>query len=173
MSELLAESEHKSAIQAPIEAIDLTTWVFTLADDEYQRFSQAHIAAGASTDPAGKRVSINVEKVGNLIISHYNEDVSEKAHCRVVSTSDVLTAQGGRTKLRITWELKAIAAESGSCEFINRVAVHATPEFYKFLADNKVDLDQAKAGLRQDLETHNTEETPLFAQSIERMTQRG
>jgi hypothetical protein len=75
---------------------------FTLADDEYQRCSKAHIAAGASIDPAGKRVSINVEKVGNLIISHYNEDVSAKDHCRVVSISDVLTVQGGRTKLQIT-----------------------------------------------------------------------
>ncbi len=82
MSELLAESEYTSSIDAPIEAIDLTTWVFTLADDEYQRCSQAHVAAGASTDPAGKRISINVEKVGNLIISHYNEDVSKKDHCR-------------------------------------------------------------------------------------------
>lgn len=98
MSELLAESEYTSTIDAPIEALDLTEWVFTLADDEYQRCATAHIAAGASTDQVGKRVSINVEKVGNLIISHYNEDVSEKDHCRVVSTSDVLTAQGGRTK---------------------------------------------------------------------------
>lgn len=169
MSELLAESEYTSTINAPIEALDLTTWVFTLADDDYQRCSKAHIAAGASTNPAGKRVSINVEKVGNLIISHYNEDVSEKDHCRVVSTSDVLTAQGGRTKLQITWELKATAVEGGRCAFLNRVAVHATPEFHAFLADNKVDIAQAKAAMAKDLEAHNAEETPLFARSIERM----
>ncbi len=173
MSELLADSEYKATIGAPIEALDLTTWVFTLADDEYQRCSQAHIAAGASIDPAGKRVSINVEKVGNLIISHYNEDVSEKDHCRVVSTSDVLTAQGGRTTLGITWELKATAMENGRCEFLNRVAVHATPEFHKFLADNKIDIEQAKAAMVKDLEAHNAEETPLFARSIERMAHRG
>ncbi len=173
MAELLAVSEYTSRINAPIEAIDLTTWVFTLGDDEYQRCSTAHIAAGASTDLTGKRVSINVEQVGNLIISHYYEDVSQENHCRVVSTSDVLTAQGGRTKLRITWELKADAAEDGGCAFLNRVAVHATPEFHKFLADNKIDIEQAKAAMVKDLEAHNAEETPLFAKSIERMAQRG
>ncbi len=68
MSELLAASECTATIDAPIEALDLTTWIFTLADDEYQRCSKAHIASGASTDPAGKRVSINVEKVGNYAI---------------------------------------------------------------------------------------------------------
>ena len=172
MSELLAESECKAIIDAPIEKLDLTNWVFTLADDEYQRCSAAHVAAGASTDPAGKRVSINVEKVGNLIISHYNEDVSEKDHCRVVSTSDVFTPQG-RTKLHITWELKATAAGGGRCEFLNRVAVHATPEFHKFLADNKVDVTPAQAAMVKDLQAHNAEETPLFARSIERMAQRG
>jgi hypothetical protein len=172
MSELLAESEYKSEINAPIEAIDLTNWVFTLADDEYQRCSKAHVAAGASTDPTGKRVSINVEKVGNLIISHYNEDVSEKDHCRVVSISDVFTPQG-RTKLHITWELKVTTSGNGHCEFLNRVAVHATPEFHKFLVDNKVDVRQAQAVMVNDLEAHNTEETPLFAKSIERMAHRG
>lgn len=173
MSELLAESECISSINASIDALDLTTWLFTLADDEYQRCSQAHIAAGASIDPAGKRVSINVEKVGNLIISHYNEDVSEKDHCRVVSISDVLTAQGGRTTLRITWELKATTAESGRCELLNRVAVHATPEFHKFLTENKIDIEQAKAAMAKDLEAHNAEETPLFARSIEQTARRG
>ncbi len=173
MSELLAESECKATINAPIETLDLTTWVFTLADEEYQRCSKAHIAAGASTDPAGKRVSINVEKVGNLIISHYNEDVSERDHCRVVSISDVLTPQGGRTTSRITWELKVTASGNGRCAFLNRVAVHATPEFYKFLADNKVDIEQAKAAMVKDLEAHNAEETPLFAKSIERMARHG
>ncbi len=173
MTELLAESECKSSINAPIKSLDLTRWLFTLADDEYQRCSQAHIAAGASTDPAGKRVSINVEQVGNLIISHYYEEVSEKDHCRVVSTSDVLMAQGGRTKLHITWELKVSPAENGRCTFLNRVAVHATPEFHKFLADNKIDAAQAQAAMVKDLEAHNAEETPLFAKSIERMAHRG
>lgn len=173
MSELLAESQCKATINAPIETLNLTDWVFTLADAEYQQCSKAHIAAGASKDPAGKRVSINVEKVGNLIISHYNEDVSERDHCRVVSISDVLTPQGGRTTSRITWELKATALDNGRCEFLNRVAVHATPEFHKFLAENKVDIEQAKAAMVRDLEAHNAEETPLFARSIERMAQRG
>lgn len=171
MSELLAESEYTSSIDAPIEAVDLTTWVFTLADDEYQKCSKAHVAAGASTDPAGKRISINVEKVGNLIISHYNEEVSKKDHCRVVSTSDVFTPQG-RTKLHITWELKATAAGNGRCTFLNRVAVHATPEFLKFIADNKVDAGPAQAAMVKDLQAHNAEETPLFAKSIERMALR-
>jgi len=172
MSELIAQSQYKSFIDAPIQRIDLTELLFTLADEEYQRCSTAHLAAGASTDTTGKRVSINVEKVGNLIISHYNEDVSERDHCRVVSISDVFTAAGGRTKLHITWELKVSSAEDGRCAFINNVAVHATPEFHKFLVDNKIDAVSARVGIVKDLEVHNAEETPLFAKSIERLARR-
>jgi hypothetical protein len=47
-----------------------------------------HIAAAASMTPEGKRMSLNVEHVGNLMVQHYVEEISERAHGRLVSSSD-------------------------------------------------------------------------------------
>jgi hypothetical protein len=43
-----------------------------------------HIAAAASMTPEGKRMSLNVEHVGNLMVQHYVEEISERSHCRLV-----------------------------------------------------------------------------------------
>jgi hypothetical protein len=44
----LAEFSFTATNNAPIEKIDLPTWIFGLADDEYQRGSHAHVATGAT-----------------------------------------------------------------------------------------------------------------------------
>jgi hypothetical protein len=85
---IVSDSSAHAAINAPVEAIDLTEWVFGLTDKEYQACSKDHIAAGTTRTAEGRRISINVERVGHLIIQHYVEDVSERRHCRLVSVSD-------------------------------------------------------------------------------------
>ncbi len=45
-------------INAPIENIGLPQWSFTLPGHEYQGCSPAHVAAGFTTSPDGKRMSI-------------------------------------------------------------------------------------------------------------------
>ena|SRR5262245_51463575 len=72
----LAESSITSTINAPIERINLPAWVFGLADDEYQRCSPAHVAAGESHSPDDRRMSINIEVLGgSVLISHYIEEI--------------------------------------------------------------------------------------------------
>jgi len=48
----LSLSTVTATIHAPIEKVDIGDWLFHLADAEYQRCSQAHIAAGTSSTPS-------------------------------------------------------------------------------------------------------------------------
>ncbi|WP_431241865.1 hypothetical protein ACQ9BO_18090 [Flavobacterium sp. P21] len=165
---LLAESTCKAIINAPLERIDLTEWLFSLKDSEYQACSSDHIVAGNSIADNGKRMSINVEQIaGNLLIQHYVEEVSQRDHCMVQSISDSITATG-KTKLHIVWELKIKKLNNTTCEFSNHVAVNSTPDFINLLESLKItDYKLVTNEMLQNLVKHNTEETPLFAKNIE------
>jgi hypothetical protein len=166
--ELIAESRATAVINAPIEMIDLTEWLFTLKSHEYQACSSAHIAAGSTISPDNKRMSINVEQVAdNLLVQNYIEEVGEKDHCRVNSLSDSFSS-AGRTKLGIIWELKVEKITDKGCEFTNRVVVLMTDEFsYLLKAAGVTDLDPVKTIMEKNISAHNQEETPLFAKDIE------
>lgn len=165
--EILAECTAKAMIHCAVEKINITDWLFTLKDQEYQSCSVSHIAGGSSISQDGKRMSINVERVAdNLLIQHYIEEIGEKNHCRVNSMSDSFSALG-RTKLGITWELKVRRLIVNSCEFINKVVVRSTNEFLESLRSvNVTDIEAVKIQMLQNVEEHNAEETPLFAADI-------
>ena len=167
--EILAESTATAIIHCAAEKINLSEWLFTLKDHEYQSCSEGHIAGGISISKDGKRMSINVEKVAdNLLVQHYIEEIGDRNHCRVNSVSDSISSFG-TTKLRITWELKVTAISDDSCEFSNRVIVNATEEFLALLKSiNITDLAIVKSQMLQNVVLHNEEETPLFAINIER-----
>lgn len=86
--QLIAESAAEAIIRAPLASINLTEWVFTLTDSQYQACSKDHYAGATTLTPEGKRMSLNVERVGNLMVQHYVEDVAEQSHVRLVSQSD-------------------------------------------------------------------------------------
>lgn len=166
--EVLAESTAIAIINAGAETIDLTAWLFTLKDDEYQGCSSAHIAGGSSVSRDGKRMSLNVEQVGNsLLVQHYIEGISKKDHCLVNSLSDSISPFG-KTKIGVIWELKIKKLSANSCEFSNHVMVLLTNEFSALLNKANInDLKPIKMDMKQNLELHNKEETPLFARDIE------
>lgn len=167
--QILADHTAKAIINAPLEQIDLTQWLFTLKHHEYRLCSKAHIAAGSSVAEDGKLLSVNVEFIaGNLLVQHYVEDIALRDHCRVHSVSDSFSALG-QTKLDVTWEIRAEAISAQSALFSNRVVVAATPEFLGLLESMQVtDLEPVKAQMSQNVFEHNAEETPLFAKDIER-----
>jgi hypothetical protein len=167
--EILADSTTTALILAPIEKVNLTEWLFTLKDFEYQSCSPAHIAGGTTVSKEGKRMSINVEQIAdNLLVQHYVEDISEKSHCRVNSHSDSLSPAGS-TKLGITWELTVKKVSDTSCELSNRVLVLLSDEFSSLLKKaNITDLTPIKSNMAKNAGAHNKEETPLFAKDIER-----
>src|SRR5579864_6053269 len=90
----LVKSSFSATIHAPIEDVDIPAWCFGLSESEYQSCSPAHVSAGVTTAPDGRRMSINVEVLGgNPMVQHYVEEIAEP-HLRLVSNSDVFTPAG-------------------------------------------------------------------------------
>jgi hypothetical protein len=157
-----------ATIQAAIEKVDIADWLFNLTDAEYQRCSPAHIAAGTTTTDDGRPMSINVETIGDaLIIEHYVAEVQEPHLCRMVSISDFIMGSG-RSKIQVEWKLSVKPIDSAHCEYSNYVHAAATDEFLAFLKKNGITFEQARAVNQVLTDSHNREETPNFAKSIER-----
>jgi hypothetical protein len=165
----LAHSSAEATIHAPLAAIDLTDWVFTLTDIEYQACSTNHIAAATTRTPEGKRMSINVEHVGNLMVQHYVEDVAERSHCRLISLSDSVGPDvSSRGKVVVIWSFTVVAIDAGATKLTNSVEVRSTPGYLESLANRGVPIAKASEVVQSALTAHNAEETPLFARDIER-----
>jgi len=154
-------------IQAPLEKVNIADWLFNLPDAEYQRCSHAHIAAGHTTSDDGRPMSINVETIGDAImVQHFVAKVLEPHFCRLTSISDAISMKG-RTKV-LLWELSAKKIDDETCEYSNHIHATATDEFLVFIEKNGVTFEQARTARQQASDSHNREETPNFAKSIER-----
>jgi hypothetical protein len=165
---VIVESSFTAVINAPLEKIDIPTWCFSLPDHEYQGCSPAHFAAGATTSPEGKRMSINVEVLGGVpMVQHYVEQVAEKHRLVLDSVSDLWTPTG-RTKILVMWELSVKSLGPNKCEFTNKVRSRATPDFLDFLARQGVPFEVFRSAREPISTAHNRQETPFFAASIER-----
>jgi len=163
----LSDSVVKAIIHAPADKVDIADWLFHLPDSEYQRCSHAHIAAGFTTTEDGQPMSINVETIGDaLVIQHYHAEIHEPLHCRMVSISDVIT-KNGRSKVQVVWDLSAKPLDDGSCEYTNHINAYATDEFLDFIKSYGITFEQAAEARQSASDTHNREETPNFAKSIE------
>jgi hypothetical protein len=113
-------------------------------------------------------MSINVEMIGEAImVQHFVAQVQEPHFCRLVSISDAITTKG-RTKVQLVWELSAKKIDDHICEYSNHIHASATDEFLTFIEKNGVTFEQARAARQQASDSHNREETPNFAKSIER-----
>src|SRR6202166_1145008 len=123
----LVQSSFSATINAPMEKVDIPSWCFTLPESEYQSCSPAHVSAGSTTAPDGRRMSINVEVLGgSIIVQHYVEEIGQPDHLRLVSTSDVFTPTG-RTTIAVIWDLAVKKIDDKTCEFTNTVQSCATP----------------------------------------------
>ncbi|GAB4045540.1 hypothetical protein [Spirosoma litoris] len=158
----------KAVINAPIQKINIADWLLNLPDAEYQKCSVNHIAAGASRTYEGEPMSINVEMIGDaLVIQHYVATEYRANYCRMLSQSDVIS-KNGRSKVQVLWELRVTKIDDERSEYTNEIHATATPEFLAFIREHGISLAQAAAARQAASDLHNQEETPLFAQSIER-----
>ena len=165
---VIVDSSFSASINAPLERIDLPAWCFSLPDVEYQGCSPAHVATGATTTRDGRRMAINVEVIGGvLMVQHFVETVGEKPHLVLKSVSDLFTP-AGRTKINVMWELSVKPLDAGRCELTNRVRTWATSEFWDFLAQQGIPFDVFCAQRQPMSIAHNKHETGGFAASIER-----
>jgi hypothetical protein len=164
----LVQSSVSAIVQAPIEKVDIPTWCFSLPESEYQACSPAHNAAGFTTAPDGRRMSINVEILGgSVMVQHYVEEIGQPDHLRLVSNSDVFTPNG-RTKIGVIWDLSVRKVDDTSCELTNLVHSTATPELLDLLAKQGIPWEVFQVARKPITEAHNRQETPEFAKSIAR-----
>jgi hypothetical protein len=167
--DIIAHSTAEATIRAPVAAIDLAEWVFSLTDSEYQACSKNHIAAAATVTADGKRMSMNVERVGNLMVQHYVEDIAEQSRCRLVSLSDSIGPDvGSRVKVVVIWSFAAEAIDAETTRFTNSVEVRSAPGYAETLETRGVPFAKASEAAQQAVSAHNAEETPMFAMDIER-----
>jgi hypothetical protein len=164
----LVKSSFSATIHVPIEKVDIPSWCFGLSESEYQACSPAHVSAGATTSPDGRRMSINVEVLGGSpMVQHYVEEIAEPYHLRLVSNSDVF-APTGRVKVGVIWDLSVKKLDDNTCEFTNVVHTSFTPDLLDSLAMQGIPWEVFQAARKPVTEAHNRQETPLFAKSIER-----
>jgi hypothetical protein len=164
----LVRSSFSSTVHASIEQVDIPAWCFGLSEAEYQSCSPAHVSAAVTEAPDGRRMSINVEVIGGSpMVQHYVEEISEPQHLRLVSNSDVF-APTGRIKVAVIWDLSVKKIDAKTCEFTNEVHTSFTPELLESLAKQGIPQDVFQAARKPVSEAHNRQETPLFANSIER-----
>ena len=157
-------------INAPVEKVDLATWLFKLSEGEYRRCCPPdHISCGTTLTDEGKPMVINVEMIGHaLMVQRYVAEIGTPALCKMVSISEAFTPNG-RTRVQVVWTLSVKRIDENSCEFVNSMNVHPTAEFMEFIAQHKIKFKDA-VGARQHVEgEHNRRETPLTAASIERL----
>lgn len=163
---LLFTSIATADIDVAIERIDLSDWLFELPSAEYEYCSADHIACGTTLSPEGRRMSINVEAIGNdVLVQHYIEEATSPLACRVVSISDLFHRLGQAT-IGIVWDFSVEPLAEGQCRFTNRIFGHATPELYALFAENGVALAAAAAQMQALTDAHNQGETPRFAANI-------
>jgi hypothetical protein len=171
---VMADSRIEALINAPFQSIDLADWVFGLTDKEYQACSKDHIAAAASATPGGKRMSINVERIGRLIVQHYVEEISLRDHCRLVSISDAFgPAVTDHGQIGVLWEFFIEPIGAKTTRFSNHVEVSAAADYEETLRRQGSSLANARQRMQSVLAPHNAEDTPLFAKDIERKAQEG
>lgn len=164
----IVDSSFTATIDAPFEKIDIPGWCFSLSEKEYQACSPAHVAAGFTTTPDGRRMSINVEVIGgSLMVQHYVETLGHRDHLVLESISDVFTPTG-RTTIHVLWEMSVKAIDGARCEFTNRVRSNATDDCKAFLDRQGIPFDVFRAQRQPMSVAHNQGETPLFASSLER-----
>jgi hypothetical protein len=170
VSELkLSDSSFSHVLDISADRIDIADWLFNLPNDEYKRCCPPdHIAVGTTSTDDGKRMSINVERIGEtLMIQQYVAEIAEKHHCRMVSTSDAFSANG-RTRVQIIWDLSIKPIDANHCEYTNSVVAHPTAEFMDFIKEHKISFEQAASARQAAGGDHNRRETPLFAESMKR-----
>jgi hypothetical protein len=164
----LSLSTVTAPIRLPIEKVNIADWLFNLPDAEYQRCAHAHLAAGATTTDDGRPMSINVETIGDaIVVQHYVGEVRDPHFCRMVSISDSISP-AGRTKLQVIWELTVKKTGDNSCEFTNHIHSSAIDETLEFFEAHGIPFEKARDARQQASHSHNQEETPNFAKSIER-----
>ena len=163
----LGEATAQATINANIDSIDISEWLFNITADEYEACAEGHQSAAQGVLPSGKRVSMNMEFVaGYFMIQHYIETISEKDRVLTVSPNTVLWLDDEKyVLLQITWELKLTKIDENSCTLTCTVKSATENELFAQATHERIkDIDPTET----PFQLHINEETPRFAKDIER-----
>lgn len=163
----IGEAVATAIINAPIEAIDLGEWMFTISSEEYVACAKGHQGAAQGRLPSGKRFSVNLEFVaGTFMVQHYIERVAERNHVVGFSPNTLFWINDADYELaQVTWELRVTRLDEGRCELRCRALCESENEaFVAVIHEAARDHPAEKSALQQHIE----EESPLFAKDIER-----
>jgi hypothetical protein len=166
---VLAQAAETAVINAPVAKVDLFEWLRTLPDREFQRCAPPdHKAVGFTVTDDGAPLTVMVETIGaGLLVHHYTYQAAGKAHCRLVSVTDVL-APAGWTTCQVIWELTAEPVDDQLSRYTNAMTSYPTTRLRRFLAGQHQSLDDAAAAAQAALAGHCRRETSRFAESIGR-----
>jgi hypothetical protein len=147
-----------TTLAAPSDRIDLSNWLFTLSDAEYQATARGHRAAGVFVED-GVRGMVNVEAMGgHLIIQHYREVSATPSHVEMLSErSRVYLFHLVPATVQVRWTMSVTARTSETSEFRCSVELTLTPAL-RMLGR----LSALGAAIR----AHTLEETRGFAEDI-------
>lgn len=162
----LGEATAKAIINANVDSINISEWLFGISSEDYAACAEGHQSAAQGVLPSGKRVSINVEFVaGFFMVQHYIETISEKDRVLTISPNTILWLDDEKyVMLQITWELRLEEIDSNSCRLTCKVISETEDEmFIKAVHERTKNINPEET----PFQLHINEETPLFAKDIE------
>jgi len=147
-----------TTLAAPIEQIDLTEWLFTLSDADYQACARGHRAAGVFVQD-GVRGMVNVEAMGgHLIVQHYREVTATPSHVEMVSErSRVYLFHLVPATIQVRWTMSATARTADTSDFQCTVELILNPVLRAL---------GGLSALSVAIRSHTREETQRFADDI-------
>jgi hypothetical protein len=154
-----------TTLAVPLDRIDLSEWLFTLSDAEYQAAAPtAHRAAGTYVQD-GVRGTVNVEAIGgHLIIQHYREVTASPTHVEMFSRrSRVYLFHLVPAHIQVRWTMSATERTAEVSEF------HCTVEL---ILSPLLRLLGSLSGLSPAIRKHTRIETKGFADDIVRKANR-
>ncbi len=167
----LGEATTQAKIYASMDDINISEWLFGLTAEDYAACAEGHQSAAQGVLPSGKRVSMNVEYVaGFFMVQHYVETISEKDRVLTISPNTLLWLDDEKyIQLEITWELQLEKIDEASCMLYCKVTSASDEQFIKASHQLTKGMDPSQT----PFQLHIEEETPLFANDIERKALEG
>jgi len=151
----------KTTLDVPLERVDLSRWLFTLSDAEYQAAAPtAHRAAGVSVQD-GVRGMVNVESIGgHLIVQHYREVDASPTQVEMFSgRSRVYLFHLVPAQAQVRWTMTAAERTAATSEFSCTVELVLSP---------LLQVLGGLSGLSRAIRRHTLIETGGFARDIVR-----
>ncbi|MES2829800.1 MAG: hypothetical protein V4687_16700 [Bacteroidota bacterium] len=147
-------------IHLPVQQIDLYEWFLGITENDYKKFSKAHIAVGL-TRIDGVESMVNVESIGgNLLVQHYQLQQKQKDLLLLCSPkSEAFLFHLVKVNVGVEWKMTVKEKDALNSYFICEISVKYPNKLLK--------LASILVAGNYFLQKHVNEEGPLFARNIE------